>query len=210
MRKNLLISFVFILFSVAALAQKNNINFYVARSFHGTGDLDGLLVTTEFGHFFTNRLEISGNLTSTIHWGSFGLFINGPNGNFDGSFRYVTAGLQAGPKVGFAILNSPRHVIKLQGGSFIRYQSSSLPDQYAVTFPPAINYPEPVFTFSHHEKQNMITVGYLGELSYAFVKDKNLLLGAKAGFQNDTNGDVISHYGLFIGKKLGMVSQSNR
>jgi hypothetical protein len=92
--------------------------------------------------------------------------------------------------------------LKVQGGSFIRFQSSSASGGYGVTYPPAINYPEPVFTFRQIEKQNMFTVGYVAELSYLYITEKNLLLGAKAGFQNDTNGDVISYYGVFIGKKL--------
>ena len=206
MKKNLTLLFILSFFlSVDSIAQKkegNNIQLYFSRSFHGTGDLRGVLFTAEYGHPLNRRFDISGNITSTIHWGSFGLFVNGPFGNFDGSFRYNTAGLQAGSKLGFNILNSSHHKIKLQGGSFIRFQSSSLPNQYGVTFPPAINYPEPVFTFRHDEKQNIFTIGYVAELSYLFITGKNLLLGAKAGFQNDTNGDVISYYGIFIGKKL--------
>ena len=46
------------------------------------------------------------------------------------------------------------------------------------------------------------TLGYVAELSYTFVTGKNLLLGIKAGFQNDTNGDVITYYGIIIGKKF--------
>ena len=206
MRKNLpILLFVFIILSADGFAQKNlkdNINLYFGRSSHGTGDLSGIHFTAEYGHFFSRKLEISGNITSTMHWGSFGLFLNYPSESFDASFRYVTAGLQAGSKLGFAFLNLPHHMLKIQGGSFVRYQSSSLPDQYGVTFPPAINYPEPVFTFRHNEKQNIFTLGYLAELSYAYVTAKRLMVGAKAGFQNDTNGDVISYYGIMIGKKL--------
>jgi hypothetical protein len=206
MKKNL--SFLVILsffLSADCIAQKNegnNIQLYFSRSFHGTGDLRGVLFTAEYGHPLNRRFDISGNITSTIHWGSFGLLVNAPYGNFDGSFRYITAGLQAGSKLGYSFLNLRHHILKLQGGSFVRFQSSSLPDQYGVTFPPAINYPEPVFTFRNEEKQNIFTLGYVAELSYIFISEKNLLLGAKAGFQNDTNADVISYYGIFIGKKI--------
>ena len=206
MRKNLpILLYVFILISADSFAQKNlkdNINLYFGRSFHGTGDLSGIYFTAEYGHFVNRKLEISGNITSTMHWGSFGLFVSSPGENFDGSFRYVTAGLQAGSKLGFAILNLPHHMLKIQGGSFVRYQSSSLPGQYGVTFPPAINYPEPVFTFRHREKQNIFTVGYIADLSYAYITARQWILGAKAGFQNDTNGDVITYYGIVLGKRL--------
>ena len=206
MRKNLpIILIVFVFISADGFAQKNlkdNINLYVGRSFHGTGDLSGICFTAEYGHFFNRNLEISGNITSTMHWGAFGLFLNYPTESFDASFRYVTAGLQAGSKLGVAILNFQNHLLKAQGGAFIRYQSSSLPDQYGVSFPPSINYPEPIFTFRHKEKQNILTVGYVVDLSYAYTTGKQWMLGAKAGFQNDTNGDVITNYGIVLGKRL--------
>jgi hypothetical protein len=203
MKKILLILLTVFIYSAGITAQKNiqnNIQLYFARSFHGTGDLPGVYFAAEYAHFLKDRVEISGNITSTIHWGSFGLLVSGPSGSFDGSFRYVTAGLQAGGKLGLAILNFSRHLVKVQGGSFIRYQSSSLPDVYGVTFPPAINYPEPVFTFRNEEKQNILTLGYVAELSYTYITAKKLMLGIKAGFQNDTNGDVITYYGIIIGK----------
>ena len=206
MKKNLSFLFiVFIFLSANAIAQnnlKNSIQLYFTRSFHGTGDLPGVLFTAEYGHYFNRRFEIAGNITSTIHWGSYPLYVNAPYGNFDGSFRYGTAGLQVGSKLGLAILKLTNHHLKFQGGTFIRFQSSSLPNVYGLTYPPATNYPEPVFTFRHDEKQNILTIGYVAELSYAFVSRKNLLLGAKAGFQNDSNADIISYYGLFIGKRF--------
>lgn len=206
MRKNLpFVLFAVIFLSPGVTAQKNvknNFHLYFGRSFHGSGDLSGICFTAEYGHFINKKLEISGNITSTMHWGSFGLFLNSPNESFDASFRYGTAGLQAGSKLGFDFLNLPNHILKAQGGSFVRYQSSSLPDQYGVTFPPAINYPEPVFTFRHEEKQNIFTVGYVAELSYAYITNNQWMLGAKAGFQNDTNADVITYYGIVLGKRL--------
>ena len=206
MRKNLpILLFVFIFISPDVPAQKkskNNFSLYFGRSKHGTGDLSGICFTAEYGHFINRKLEISGNISSTVHWGSFGLFLNYPTESFDASFRYATAGLQAGSKLGFAFLNQPNHILKVQGGAFIRYQSSSLPNQYGVTFPPSINYPEPVFTFRHEERQNIFTVGYGVDVSYAYVTARQWILGAKAGFQNDTNGDVITCYGIVLGKRL--------
>lgn len=205
MKRLLLILLPVLIFSADSVAQKNpgnSIQLYFAKSFHGTGDLPGILFSAEYGHFFKKRLEISGNITSTIHWGSYGLFVTNQFGTFDESFRYGTSGIQAGSKLGYTILNFPHHLLKIQGGSFIRFQSSSASGGYGVTYPPAINYPEPVFTFRQVEKQNMFTIGYLAELSYTFITNKNLLLGAKIGFQNDTNGDVITHYGVVVGRKI--------
>jgi len=205
MKSFLLILLSALIFSADSIAQKNpgnNIQFYFAKSFHGTGDLSGILFSVEYGHYFKKRLEFSGNITTTIHWGSYGLFVTNQFGTFDESFRYGTAGIQAGSKLGYAILNFPHHLLKFQGGSFIRFQSSSFPDMYGVTFPSPNSYPEPFFTFRNEEKQNIFTIGYLADLSYTFMTKKNLLLGAKIGFQNDTNGDVITHYGVFVGRKI--------
>jgi hypothetical protein len=186
MKRILLILLLVLIYSADSIAQKNSgnsIELYFARSFHGTGDLDGILFSAEYGHFFKKRLEISGNITSTIHWGSFGLFVTNQFGTFDESFRFGTAGLQTGSKLGYTILSFPHHSLKIQGGSFIRFQSSSASGGYGVTYPPAINYPEPVFTFSQVEKQNMFTIGYLAELSYTFTTNKNLLMGIKPDFK---------------------------
>jgi hypothetical protein len=48
----------------------------------------------------------------------------------------------------------------------------------------------------------MVTAGYLVALSYSYTFPKRLFLGLKASFQNDTNGDVITQYGLRIGKRF--------
>lgn len=205
MKRILLILLPVLIYSADSIAQKNfgnSIRLYFARSFHGTGDLPGVLFTAEYGHFFKKRLEISGNITSTIHWGSFGLFVTNQFGTFDESFRYGTAGIQAGSKLGYTILNFPHYSLKIQGGSFFRFQSSSASGGYGLAYPPSVNYPEPVFTFRQVEKQNLFTIGYLAELSYTFMATKNLLLGVTAGFQNDTNADVITYYGIFIGRKI--------
>ena len=180
---------------------RDNLQLSLGKSFHGSGDLNGIFFSSEYGHYFKRRLEISGNVSSTIHHGAFTLLISAPYGNYDASFRYVTAGLQAGGKIGFAILRSRQHELKMQTGALFRYQSSSS-DGYGITFPPVINYPEPVFTFRNYEKQNLFTAGYTADLSYTFTTGKNLLLGIKAGFQNDTNGDVISHISFIAGKRL--------
>jgi len=205
MKRILLLLLPVFIYSPDSNGQKdpwNSIQVLFARSFHGTGDLPGILFSADYGHFFKKRLEISGNITSTIHWGSFALFVTNQFGTFDESFRYGTAGIQAGSKLGYTIVSIPHHSLKIQAGSFVRFQSSSAPGGYGVTFPPAINYPEPVFTFRQVEKQNIFTIGYLADFSYTFITNKNLLLGTKIGFQNDTNGDVITHYGVFVGRKI--------
>jgi hypothetical protein len=55
MKKNLTIIFILsFLLSTVSVAQKkegDDIQLYFSRSFHGTGDLSGVLFTVEYGHF---------------------------------------------------------------------------------------------------------------------------------------------------------------
>lgn len=192
--------------SQPATAQKaeslpNNLQLNIGRSFHGSGDLRGVFFSAEYGHYFKKRLEVSGTISSGIYPGAYTLLISGPSGNYDASFRYVTAGMQTGGKIGFALIRSASHEFKIQGGAFVRYQASSS-EGYGVAFPPSINYPEPVFTFRNSEKQKIFTIGYSADIGYSFTTQKNLLLGIKAGFQNDSNADVLTHLLLTIGKRL--------
>ena len=206
MKKNLSVSF-FLLQIILANSQTqkfpaNNIQISFSKSFHGSGDLRGILFSVGYGHYFKKRLEISGNISTTIHNGESGLLLLTPQGEVDASVRFVTAGLQANPEIGFAILRLKRHELKFQAGGIFRYQSSSLPDVYSIYFPASTGFPEPVYTFRQFEKQKIFTLGYSSNLSYTFTTGKNLMLGIKAGFQNDTNGDVITHFGLIIGKRF--------
>lgn len=173
------------------------------RSLHGSGDLSGILFSVGYGKYIRKRWEVSGAATTTIHNGSYPLIVT-DNGMepMDASFRYTTAGLQAEGLVGFAPIRNRHHEFKLAAGPLVRYQSSSYPDEYGITYPIVTNYPEPVFTFRNLEKQNMITAGYKVALSYAYTFRNRLFTGLKINFQNDTNGDVITGYGLVLGKRF--------
>ena len=114
----------------------------------------------------------------------------------------VTGGIQLNGQANYAPLHSKAHELKVGMGPVLRYQSSSASGGYGVTFPPAINYPEPVFTFRQVEDQNIVTVGYLVAVSYAYTFRGQFFIGAKASFQNDSNADVITQYGLRIGKRF--------
>lgn len=206
MKKILIASlFCFQFLSSTVWSQKTNpqsLRFSLSRAFHGTGDLDGIKFSAEYGYYFSKRLEVSTNISSTINWGADKLYVNTGYGSFDESVRYVTAGLQAGPEIGFAIIRTNYHEFKVQMGGFVRFQSSSGPDEYGLYYPPSVNFPEPVYNIRQNWKQNIFTAGYNVNISYAFTTKKKLLLGIEVGFQNDTNGDVITNYGIVIGKRF--------
>jgi hypothetical protein len=102
--------------------------------------------------------------------------------------------------VHFAPLRTKNHEAKLGAGPVVRYQSSSYPNIYGTTTLP--NFPKPVFTFRHYEEQNMLTFGYQVAVSYAYTLRSRFFIGGKMSFQNDTNGDVITQYGLRVGKRF--------
>lgn len=202
MRKSLFYLSILILFSTQLNAQqKRQISLDFSRSFHGTGDMRGLGLSAEYGKFVTKRLEITTGFTTNIHHDEFPVFINFNGKIQDASLRFTTAGIQLSSLANLAIVHSWVHELKLAAGPLLRYQSSSFPDVYSYS-PATQTYPEPVFSFRQYEPQEIISVGYLAALSYAYTFSRGIFIGAKASFQNDSNSDVITQYGLRIGKRF--------
>ena len=193
-----------IFFSFLAQAQpKQQLSLNLNRSIHGSGDMPGFGFAVEYGSYAGTRLELTTGVAANVHNDHYPLLVSTPSGRTaDASYRMVTAGMQLQGQANLALLRTTAHEFKLGLGPVLRYQSSSASGGYGAIYPPAIDYPEPVFTFRQTEKQNMITLGYLAALSYAYTFPKRFFLGAKASFQNDTNADVIMQYGLHIGKRF--------
>lgn len=193
--------FIFLLFSVFAQAQLNRqLTVDMNRSFHGSGDMEGLGFAVEYGLFFSHHLEFTTGLSANLHHTFRPVWLTHFNPPIDASFRMVTGGLQWQGQVQFAPLRTPNQEAKIGVGPVVRYQSSSYPNAYGSY--QLNNFPEPVFTFRHYEPQNLVTAGYQVSLSYAYTFARGFLLGAKASFQNDTNSDVITQYGLRVGKRF--------
>lgn len=195
--------FLFFLFPFLVQAQiQQQLSLDLNRSFHGTGDMRGFGFAVEYGKYAGKRLELTAGVAANIHHDAFPLLVS-PLGNpIDASYRLVTGGLQLNGQANFAPLRTRAHELKIGLGPVVRYQSSNASGGYGVTFPPAVDYPEPVFTFRNYEDQNLVTLGYQAAASYSFTFQNRLFVGAKASFQNDTNGDVITQYGLRIGKRF--------
>ncbi len=172
------------------------------RSFHGSGDQRGVLFSAEFGRYFRKSWELSSGFSSTIHSDETLLLLNYPNAEtIDASYRSTTAGLQFNTVLSFVPFRSKHHEVKIGGGGMLRYQSDSYSSN-GIYFPPFNNFPEPFFTFRNNGKQNTFNAGYLVEIGYAYTFRNNMLLGAKTGFQNDTNGDVLTNYSIRLGKRF--------
>ena len=172
-------------------------------SIHGTGDMKGLAFFTEYSKPIGKRTEWSINVMTTIHGDAFKVIVNNPDGSTDdNSFRYSNAGLQAGLKFGYNFVQSAHHQFKIQPGGFVRYQNSTFSDIYSFFINQSNGFPEPGFMFYNSSKQNTVTVGYGIDLSYNFIMSDKIMIGLKAGFQNDTNGDAVTQICLSVGRRF--------
>lgn len=200
--------FTLLLLAFSTFAQKNKLfNAQVqlggGYSKHGSGDMKGIAFFTEYSKPIGKRTEWTINIMTTINGDRFKVIVNNPDGTQnDQSFRYNSSGLQAGPKFGYSLLQARHHQIKIQAGTFARYQNSTSPDMYSFYINQSSGMPQPSFEFFHNEKQNTISAGYSVDLSYNFITSKKLMIGFKAGFQNDTQGDAIPQLCVAVGRRF--------
>lgn len=194
--------FLFAFVTASLFAQNRQLSLDLNRSFHGTGDMQGLGFAAEYGKFIKPKLEWTGNVGANIYHDQFKLLLDYGSGPVDASYRMVTAGLQLGSQLWLAPLHTATNEVRIGAGPFLRYQSSNAAGGYGITFPAATGYPEPVFTFRNTEDQTLVTAGYQVSLSYAYTFARRFFIGAKASFQNDTNADVITQYGLRLGRRF--------
>lgn len=199
------LGFPFVLFSQPDnTLPKQNLSLSFGRAFHGTGDLRGIWFAADYGKFLKKKWEGTAGFTTTIHSDAFPLLVTYPNSSpVDASYRSVAAGLQANGCIHYVPLRTRHHELKAGAGVLVRYQSSSVSSGYGVYYPAGgTGFPEPVFTFRNNEKQNTLSAGYQVSLGYAFTLRNHFLLGGQAGFQNDTNADVITRFSLRLGKRF--------
>ncbi|MEP7231774.1 MAG: hypothetical protein ABI691_16040 [Ginsengibacter sp.] len=188
-----------------SLAQKNSNSLLISagKSWHGTGDLNGIIAEVAYAHKFKKRLELSAGFTTTINYGKDRGF-NGFMANASPDerlLRFTAAGIQLTPVLNFAILYTPAFQIKIGAGPIARFQSSSFPQVYGY-YQDTAYFPLPFYTFYDNGKQNTFTAGYTVGATINVCLSKNYETGLKTFFQNDTNGDVITSISLIIGKVL--------
>ena len=70
MKKNLLLGTCY-LFSIALAAQEtsNSIQLSGGKSWHGTGDLTGIIVDVSYKHQLKKRIDLTSGIATTIHYG---------------------------------------------------------------------------------------------------------------------------------------------
>ncbi|HMK19025.1 MAG TPA: hypothetical protein VK492_12550 [Chitinophagaceae bacterium] len=204
MKKVLLLTTCY-LFSIALTAQEtsNSIQLSGGKSWHGTGDLNGIIVDVSYKHQLKKRIDLTSGIATTIHYGK----DNGFNYLSPGSspeerlINFTTAGIQLNSIINYSLIYSRDNQLKAGAGLVLRYQSSSRPDSYSYYQDPSI-FPEPFYVFYNTEKQNIFTAGYTFGLSFLTKISSNYEIGLKAFFQNDTNADAITYISLIIGRNL--------
>lgn len=184
---------------------KKSLRFNIGESTHGTGDLKGISFGTAYTHYLKKKLSLEYHFKGTIHddQDTYLLFVNG-NLEQDGSVRTTTAGFQLGSLIRYSPLRTLNHEFTIAAGPYGRYESSSLGSNgYAARYPsPASPIPRILIEFDHSFAQRIYNIGYMAELSYSYTFKKRLFLGMNIAFQNDTNGDAITHLGFLVGKRF--------
>ena len=187
------------------LAQKNvpSVQLSCGKSWHGTGDLNGIIFDVSYDYNIKKRIDFSNGLTTTIHYGKdqelSGLSFN--SSPDEKLLRFTTAGIQLTSLMNFALLYSIDNQLKFGVGPILRFQSTSLPDIYSYYQDPNV-FPEPFYVFNNYTKPNTFTIGYNFGITYLTKISLNYEIGIKAFFQNDTNGDAITSISLILGRFL--------
>jgi hypothetical protein len=201
--------FLSVSISVNLKAQKNipdskkSVQFDFGFGNHGTGDLKGLNINSEFRNFFKKKLSISFGLGATLHDGSFPVLYSDVNGNLiDGSYRYTTGGVQLTGKFGVSFIKSKANDFGLQAGPVLRYQSSSYFDELNVLYPAATGLPTPVIAIINKSPQKTFSLGGIGQLYYNYTINNNVFVGLSAAIQIDTNGDLLNQLAISCGLKF--------
>jgi hypothetical protein len=169
----------------------------------GSGDIYGVQVGFEYEKKFRPRLSWSTEFTTTIHDG-YDLFLVQVEGQpqEDMSYRFNTTGMQLAGKIGYHFLRQKRVDFGVKVGALARYQTSSLSSN-EILFPPLTGYPLPVRILRNNEPQRTIAAGGLFQLFGRYTFKRNIAIGATAGMQFDTNGDIIfPQFSLTIGKRF--------
>lgn len=196
---------LFLIFSLSA--QKNELPRYhlqvsAGRCFHGSGDLRGVIFSTDFSKYVKKKLSLGLSLSGTVHDGNYPLYFTYGNQEVDGSLRYTVAGVQLAGLIGYGIVRNEEHEIQIEGGPLLRYQSSSLPDYYEIAYPAATGLPYPVIIYQHSSPQRTYSIGGVLQLHYNYTFSRRFTIGLLAGFQADTEGDNLFQTSLSAGIRL--------
>lgn len=172
---------------------------------HGSGDMKGIVFGTAYTSYLTKKLSLSYNMRATINSSKDEFIVNNAAAGTrtDASIRYTTAGVQLGVDLGWSILKSERHDLKLSLGAFGRYQSASNgSDGYSTYNPQTTGVPTILIGYDNRTPQETFAIGAIFQFQYLYAFGDKVYIGILPGFQTDTNGDAIPQFAFTIGKRL--------
>jgi len=205
----LLIYVFFLVFSYSLHAQTDQTQYkYFAsitagRNTHGSGDMRGISENISFGKYFRKKLAWCVGLGASLNDGFYGIYsIQANRKKLDHSYRYTAGAVQISGGMAYNFLRKKKNEAGVRLSGVLRYQSSSYFDQLLISHDPASNLPYPALYIFNSSPQRTFAVGFAPELFYNHSISKSLFLGLSAGFQADTNGDVLTNLSLSIGKRF--------
>lgn len=179
------------------------ISLSAGRSTHGTGDMTGVSQRVTYGQYFRKKLFWFSAVGADIHDGKVLITTTQDEGTvLDHSYRYTSGAIQITGGAGWSILRTSKSELGARVSGILRYQSSSYFDQLAVTYDPQKIGPYPATIILHTSPQRTCAVGVGPEALYQQNIFQSVFAGLSAGFQVDTNGDVLTNISLSIGKRI--------
>lgn len=173
------------------------------RSTHGTGDMIGVSQRVTYGQYLRRRLFWFSVIGADIHDGKELSITTQPDGStLDHSFRYTSGAIQLTGGVGWSFLRTNKSELGVKVGGVLRYQSSSYFDQLAVVFDPQKIGPYPATFILNTSPQRTYSVGVGPEAFYQQTIFRAIFGGLSAGFQVDSNGDVLTNISFSVGKRI--------
>jgi hypothetical protein len=171
-------------------------------SFHGSGDLEGFAYSIDYIKKQNNYFFWTIGIGGSVHDGVFPLFFTGDNGNLvDGSVRYTTAGLQLQSAFNIGLHLTKKLQVGIGAGPILRYQSSSNTAVVHVLYPAGTGLPYPVLILDNVEPHRTFSIGGRGCV-FVSVSVKKYMVKPSWSLQTDSNGDMLSGFGLGIGRSF--------
>ena len=209
MHKSYLLLLLFIV-SLRATAQSgenrklgsSSLQLQLGVIFSGTGDSYGVNISSEWSKRINRKLSYAVGLGTMINDGSFPLNYEYNGTAYDGSIRYTTAAVQLTGKLGYSLFESKTHHFGLQLGPLLRFQSSSLYDQFTFYFPAATNFPIPLVQILNTSPQRTLALGGIFQVFYYRNLSQRTFAGVTPGLQTDSNGDTITQLSVLFGIRL--------
>lgn len=167
-----------------------------AYSFHGTGDLEGMQLEWGLSKPINRYFSFYNNIGVSLHGGSVVQPLNqnilvAPSAALpigQGSVYEITSAIQTAPTLLSAVPGTP---LRIGVGGLLRYQFYSGGSGYG------IQRNQNMQTFTMRDGNfNGLSLGYRVIVGFEILNTKRNKLQFKAGFQNDTKGDVITGLGL--------------